>query len=44
MIPQNPIRSKKSYSLAAQKEDKENCSNNIQLQANHGQNKLGKLR
>lgn len=44
MIAQNAIRTKKSYSLVMTKDDKENCSNNIQLQANHGQNKLVKLR
>lgn len=44
MIPQNPHRNRKSYSLASQKEDKENCSNNIQLQANQAHNKLVKLR
>ncbi len=44
MLPQNPIRNKKSYSLVSQKEDKENCSNNIQLHANQAHHKLGKLR
>lgn len=43
MIPQVPNRVKKSYSLALTKEDKENHSNNIQLQA-QGHNKLFKLR
>jgi flagellin-specific chaperone FliS len=44
MIGQNPIRTKKSYSMVITKEDKENCSNNIQLQGLNGQNKLVKLR
>lgn len=44
MIAQNAIRTKKSYSLVMTKDDKENCSNNIQLQVQHGQNKLLKLR
>ena len=43
MIPQVPNRVKKSYSLALTKEDKENHSNNIQLQS-QGHNKLFKLR
>lgn len=43
MIPQVPNRTRKSYSLALTKDDKENYSNNIQLHA-QGHNKLAKLR
>lgn len=44
MIPQNVNRQRKSYSMGLAKEDKENFSNNIQLQAQNGYNKLAKLR
>lgn len=43
MIPQVPNRVKKSLSLIPTKDDKENYSSNIQLQA-QGHNKLFKLR
>ena len=44
MIPQNVNRQRKSYSMGLAKEDKENFSNNIQMQAQNGYNKLAKLR
>lgn len=44
MIATNAGRVKKSQSMMTTKEDKENCSNNILLQGNQGQNKLAKLR
>lgn len=44
MIPIVGNRVRKSYSMGLPKDDKENCSNNIQLQAQQGNNKLAKLR
>lgn len=44
MIPSNPNRVKKAHSLVLTKEDKENCSNNIQLQGYQPQSKIVKLR
>lgn len=44
MIPHIGNRVRKSYSMGLAKDDKENFSNNIQLQAHQGNNKLAKLR
>jgi hypothetical protein len=41
MITSNPIRIRKTHSLIAPKDDKENCNNNIQVQ---GPTKIAKFR
>lgn len=41
MLPHLPVRTRKSLSVGFQKEDKENCSNNV---VPVGQNKLAKIR
>jgi hypothetical protein len=44
MITSNPLRMRKTHSLMAAKEDKENCNNNIQIQGQQPHTKMAKFR